>query len=120
MLPVYGYFVGLALVMATFIPSNNNVVMGMAPPGKQGAVSGSFRMVGRVGMTVGVCLFQTIFALAALQAGKLHADALKAVERTQLLSAFSTVYAVGAVLFAVAAVSSLLAREGSVVAAAVE
>lgn len=120
MLPVYGYFVGLALVMATFIPSNNNVVMGMAPPGKQGAVSGSFRMVGRVGMTVGVCLFQTIFALAALQAGTLHADALKTVERTQLLSAFSTVYAVGAVLFAVAAVSSLLAREGGVVAAAVE
>lgn len=41
MLSVYAYFVGLALVMATFIPSNNNVVMGMAPPGKQGAVSGS-------------------------------------------------------------------------------
>lgn len=112
MLPVYAYFVGLALVMATFIPSNNNVVMGMAPPGKQGAVSGSFRMVGRVGMTVGVCLFQTIFALAALQqSGKLQADALKSVGRTQLLSAFSTVYLVGAGLFAVAAVSSLMARE---------
>jgi hypothetical protein len=98
--------------MATFIPSNNNVVMGMAPPGKQGAVSGSFRMVGRVGMTVGVCLFQTIFALAALQqSGKLQADLLKSVARTQLLSAFSTVYLVGAGLFAVAAAGSLLARE---------
>ncbi|NJD37006.1 MAG: DHA2 family efflux MFS transporter permease subunit [Geobacter sp.] len=111
MVPVYIYFVGLALVMATFIPSNNNVVMGMAPPGKQGAVSGSFRMVGRVGMTVGVCLFQTVFALAALQVGTLHADALQAVERTRLLSAFSTVYTVGAVLFAVAAVGSFMARE---------
>ncbi len=112
MLPVYVYFVGLALVMATFIPSNNNVVMGMAPPGKQGAVSGSFRMVGRVGMTVGVCLFQTVFTLAALQqSGKLQADLLKSVARTQLLSAFSTVYLVGAALFAVAAVSSLMARE---------
>lgn len=110
MIPVYGYFVGLALVMATFIPSNNNVVMGMAPDGKQGAVSGSFRMVGRVGMTVGVCLFQAIFTLAALHAGKLHADALKAVERTQLLSSFSTVYTVGAIMFAVAAVASLMAR----------
>lgn len=111
MAPVYGYFVGLALVMATFIPSNNNVVMGMAPPGKQGAVSGSFRMVGRVGMTVGVCLFQAIFALTALQAGKLHADALKAVDHAHLLTAFSTVYVVGAALFAVAAVGSMLARE---------
>lgn len=110
MLPVYGYFVGLALVMATFIPSNNNVVMGMAPPGKQGAVSGSFRMVGRVGMTVGVCLFQSIFALAALQTGSMHADALKAVDQAHLLSAFSTVYAVGGAMFAVAAVSSFLAR----------
>jgi len=88
--------------------------MGMAPPGKQGAVSGSFRMVGRVGMTVGVCLFQTIFALAALQAGNLHADALLSVDRTRLLSAFSTVYTVGAILFAVAAVSSFLARERSI------
>jgi EmrB/QacA subfamily drug resistance transporter len=110
MLPVYGYFVGLALVMATFIPSNNNVVMGMAPPGKQGAVSGSFRMVGRVGMTVGVCLFQSIFALAALQTGSMHADALKSVDQVHLLSAFSTVYAVGGAMFAVAAISSFLAR----------
>jgi len=109
MLPVYGYFVGLALVMATFIPSNNNVVMGMAPDGKHGAVSGSFRMVGRVGMTVGVCLFQAVFAVAALQTGKMHADALKSVERTHLLSAFSTVYNVGAVMFAIAAAASLMA-----------
>lgn len=110
MIPVYAYFVGLALVMATFIPSNNNVVMGMAPPGRQGAVSGSFRMVGRVGMTVGVCLFQAVFALAALSTGSMHADALKAVDRLHLLDAFSTVYTMGAVLFAVAAVGSFLAR----------
>jgi EmrB/QacA subfamily drug resistance transporter len=111
MLPVYGYFVGLALVMATFIPSNNNVVMGMAPPGKQGAVSGSFRMVGRVGMTVGVCLFQSIFALAALQtAGSMNADALKTVDRPHLLAAFSLVYSVGGGMFIVAAISSFFAR----------
>lgn len=110
MAPVYAYFAGLALVMATFIPSNNNVVMGMAPPGRQGAVSGTFRMVGRVGMTVGVCLFQAVFALAALSAGSLHADALKAIDRLHLLDAFSTVYTMGAVLFSVAAVSSFLAR----------
>jgi EmrB/QacA subfamily drug resistance transporter len=110
MLPVYGYFVGLALVMATFIPSNNNVVMGMAPAGKQGAVSGSFRMVGRVGMTVGVCLFQAIFSLAIVQTGSLNTELMKSVGRSQLLSAFSTVYTVGGAMFVVAAVSSFLAR----------
>ncbi len=109
MLPVYGYFVGLALVMATFIPSNNTVVMGMAPDGRHGAVSGSFRMVGRIGMTVGVCLFQAIFSLAALQGGKLRVDALNGLGRLPLLDAFSAVYTVGGCLFAVAAVSSFLA-----------
>jgi len=110
MLPVYGYFVGLALVMATFIPSNNNVVMAMAPPGRQGSVSGSFRMVGRVGMTVGVCLFQSIFTLVALQSGALHTETLASLDHSRLLSAFSTVYLVGAVMFAMAAICSLLAR----------
>ena len=38
-------------------------------------------------------------ALAALSAGSLHADALKAVDRQHLLDAFSTVYTMGAVLF---------------------
>lgn len=109
MLPVYGYFVGLALVMATFIPSNNTVVMGMAPDGRHGAVSGSFRMVGRIGMTVGVCLFQAIFSLAALQGGTLKADALQGLGRVPLLEAFSAVYNVGGCLFVVAAISSLLA-----------
>lgn len=109
MLPVYGYFVGLALVMATFIPSNNTVVMGMAPHGRHGAVSGSFRMVGRIGMTVGVCLFQAIFSLAALQGGKLQTEALQGLGRVPLLEAFSAVYNVGGCLFAVAAISSLLA-----------
>lgn len=112
MVPVYGYFVGLALVMATFIPSNSNVVMGMAPHGKQGAVSGSFRMIGRIGMTVGVCLFQMIFAMAVFQhSGKIQAETLKSASQSDLLSAFGTVYLAGAVLFAVAAVSSLMARD---------
>lgn len=110
MLPVYGYFVGLALVMATFIPSNSNLVMGMAEKGKLGAVSGSFRMVGRVGMTMGVCLFQTLFAYFAMHSGNLHVEALKGLDPAELLPSVSMVYSVGAAMFAVAAVCSFLAR----------
>lgn len=111
MLAVYTYFVGMALVMATFIPANNTLVMGMAPPGKQGVVAGSFRMIGRVGMTFGICFFQAIFTWSASQGGPLHLEAMKGVERSQLLNSFSTVYLAGGLIFLIGAAASLLARE---------
>ncbi len=110
MLPVYAYFVGMALVMATFIPANNTFVMGLAPDGKQGAVSGSFRMIGRIGMTFGICLFQALFTWAAAQGGPMHLDTLQGVERLQLLHSFSTVYLAGALLFVIGTIASLMAR----------
>ena len=111
MLAVYAYFVGMALVMATFIPANNTLVMGMAPHGKQGVVAGSFRMIGRVGMTFGICLFQALFTWSASQDGPLHLEAMKGIERIHLLNSFSTVYLAGGLIFAIGAVGSLLARE---------
>jgi len=111
---VYGYFVGMALVMATFIPANNTLVMGIAPPGKQGLVAGSFRMIGRVGMTFGICLFQALFAWSASQHGPLHLEAMKGIERAHLLDSFSTVYLAGGLIFAIGAAGSLLAREQQV------
>lgn len=110
MLAVYVYFVGMALVMATFIPANNTQVMGTAPPGKQGVVAGSFRMIGRVGMTFGICLFQALFTWAASQGGPLNLESMKMLERGHLLDSFSTVYLAGGVLFAVGTVGSFLAR----------
>jgi MFS family permease len=111
MLAVYAYFVGMALVMATFIPANNTLVMGLAPPGKQGVVAGSFRMIGRVGMTFGICLFQAIFTWSASQGGPLHLEAMKGIERMHLLNSFSAVYLAGGMIFVIGAIGSLLARE---------
>lgn len=110
MLAVYSYFIGMALVMATFIPANNTQVMGMAPPGKQGVVAGSFRMIGRVGMTFGICLFQALFTWAASQGGALHLESMKLVERGLLLNSFSTVYVAGGLIFAIGAVGSFMGR----------
>lgn len=111
MLTVYAYFVGMALVMATFIPANNTLVMGLAPAGKQGVVAGSFRMIGRVGMTFGICLFQALFAWSASHGGPLHLEAMKGIERSHLLNSFSAVYLAGGLIFVIGAVGSLLARE---------
>jgi MFS family permease len=111
MWPVYIYFVGMALVMATFIPSNSSVIMGGAPEGKQGAVAGTFRMVGRVGMTFGVTLFQALFALFIVSNGKLSLEQLRGVDKSMLLGAFSKVYVCGAILFAIGAACSIMAKK---------
>lgn len=108
--PVYAYFVGMAVVMATFIPSNSSVVMGSAPDGKQGAVAGTFRMVGRVGMTFGVTIFQLLLSQFIASSDKLSIDRLKALDSDLLLHAFSSVYLSGAVIFAVGAACSIAAQ----------
>jgi EmrB/QacA subfamily drug resistance transporter len=114
MWPVYCYFVGMAVVMATFIPSNSSVVMGSAPDGKQGAVAGTFRMVGRVGMTFGVTAFQALLALFVVSNDKLSMELLKGLDQKLLLSAFSKVYVAGAVLFGIATVCSFVAKKQNI------
>jgi EmrB/QacA subfamily drug resistance transporter len=52
----------IAIAYAMFIPSNNNLVMGMASQGKLGTVSGLFRMGIYVSLVAGVCIFETLFS----------------------------------------------------------
>jgi hypothetical protein len=111
LVPILCYFVLLAITFATFLPSNNNVIMAMAPENRQGLVSASFRMVGRIGMTFGVCLFETIFSMMIPHAGKTSVPTLKTVSGTTLLDAFSRIYLVGFAIFALALVFSWLARD---------
>jgi EmrB/QacA subfamily drug resistance transporter len=111
LVPILCYFVLLAITFATFLPSNNNVIMAMAPENRQGLVSASFRMVGRIGMTFGVCLFETIFSMMIPHAGKSSVTTLKTVSGTTLLDAFSRIYLVGSAIFVLALVFSWLARD---------
>lgn len=109
--PVYAYFVTMAFVMATFIPSNSSLVMANAPKGKQGAIAGAFRMVGRVGMTLGVTVFQVLLSLFLATSDRLSMTRLGSLDRQTLLNAFSSVYISGALLFALAAACSIFARQ---------
>lgn len=111
LLPAIAYFALLAVVFGVFLPSNNNVVMAMAPAGKQGMVSASFRMVGRVGMTFGVCLFEAIFSVMAPHRNDAGVKAIGQFAAGPVLDAFGRIYLVGGLIFAVAAVFSWLARD---------
>ncbi|GAB1392804.1 MFS transporter [Rhodocyclaceae bacterium] len=107
---VIGYFVFFGVVYATFIPSNNNVIMGMAPEGKQGQVSASFRMIGRVGITFGICLFETLFSQQILSAAQATMATLRALPKQTLIDAFSSLYLTGALIMAISALFSWRAR----------
>lgn len=109
-LPVMAYFAILAVTFATFLPSNNNVIMSMAPKNRQGLVSASFRMIGRIGMTFGVCLFETIFSMMLPHEGKTNILMLKSLPGSSILDAFGRIYFVGFFIFAIASVFSWLSK----------
>lgn len=97
------YLILQGLTFATFIPSNNNVVMGMAPPGAQGSVSALFRMINRTGMACGVSLFAACFAFAVP-----HADP-QTVSRAAAVAGTRYAYLAGAAACGIAMLTSLLA-----------
>lgn len=108
---VFVYFVLLAVSIATFCTSNNNVVMGMAPEGKQGIVSGVFRMIMRFGMALGVCIFETIFSYAATAAVHTGKAAMGKMSPEMMISGFHATYVVGAAVCFLAMAASIIARE---------
>ncbi|MEW6367811.1 MAG: MFS transporter [Acidobacteriota bacterium] len=108
--PVMTYLVLLGVTFGLFVTSNNTVVMDMAPDGKQGMVSGVYRMFNRLGMTFGVCFFETVFShLLAVHtmAGKVDYETLP---RALLARGFKYSYLAGAAVLFVAMAFSWLAR----------
>lgn len=108
--PVILYFVCMALAYGTFFPANNTVVMGMAPPGKQGVVSGVYRMVNRLGMAIGVCFFETAFALFATASGHPLTGDYSTLPRDLLVKGFQVAYVAGGFVCLLAFLTSFLAR----------
>lgn len=94
LLHVIVFFALLGAGYAFFISSNNHGVMAMAPAGKEGMVSGTYRMIGRIGMLGGVTLFETVFSagLGILMAGR--AD-YSLIPRDTLLTGFRNAYLLG-------------------------
>ncbi len=103
------YFVFLAISMAAFCTSNNSVVMGMAPPGKQGMVSGVFRMIMRFGIAFGVCIFQVIYTFSLIRGGHAENGASFSLPPEILMTGFQGAYMAGGILCLLAVLASALA-----------
>jgi EmrB/QacA subfamily drug resistance transporter len=82
LLPVIVFLAWYGASNALFLSPNNNLVMGLAPEHKQGTASGVFNLVGRLGMVLGVCVFETVFSelvpqgKGGLMGGRLSLDEL--------------------------------------------
>jgi EmrB/QacA subfamily drug resistance transporter len=105
------YFACFGITFATFTTSNNHVVMGMAPDGKQGVVAGLYRMIVRLGLAVGVCGFETILSATARGSIQSAKTAGGAASAASLLDGFHWVYLAGSIVFLMAMIASLLARD---------
>lgn len=109
-IPVIIYFILMAVIYGTFCTANNTVVMGMAPPGKQGVVAGTYRMGNRLGMACGVCFFEIVFSLALSSSQSAAVIAYKLLPRETLLTGFQNTYFAGGALLGIALLFSILAR----------
>ena len=56
------FLLWIALSFGFFISPNNNQVMSLAPPDRQGSASGVFNTINSLGLTLGVCLFEMIMS----------------------------------------------------------
>jgi MFS family permease len=104
------YFIFMAFSFGVFCTSNNTVVMGMAPAGKQGIVSGTYRMVNRLGMAIGVCFFETAFTLFTSSTGSHVTGNYASLPREILIKGFQGAYVAGSIVCMLAFLTSMLAR----------
>ena len=107
--PVFVFFVIFGLSFALFFSPNNKVVIGAAPPGKQGVVSGVFRMVLNLSMACGICLFESVFSAAGHLPDQIS-PALVALFRGPLISGFQSAYFLGGLLGLLAVVFCVLSE----------
>jgi EmrB/QacA subfamily drug resistance transporter len=61
-LPAILYLIWLAVSMAFFFPTNNNMVMRAVPQESLGAGTGAYRTLCHLGILMGVCLYETVFS----------------------------------------------------------
>jgi len=102
------FLICLAAAYALFIPSNNNVVMGMSPPGKHGVVSGVFRMGIYLSLACGVAIFETIYSLGTPSVAG-NSMALNTPTPESLICGFQNVFLVGGITCLLSVIFSILA-----------
>ena len=102
LLPVIVFLAWIALSFGFFISPNNNQVMRLAPPERQGAASGVFNTINSLGLTLGVCFFEMIMSRSLAADGSLPAAG------TAAPAGFKNAYIFGGIVCCVAFFFSLL------------
>ena len=107
---VVGYLVLLAVTYSLFFPSNNHLVMSLAPRELQGSASGIYTTVMNISMVMGICLFEGVFshALPAGVALKNISSLEAAAFQDGLAGAFRIAFMAGSLVCLLAFVFSLL------------
>lgn len=108
--PVVLFLVMQAFTFGGFTTSNNNVVMSIAPPGQEGQVSSLYRMLMRIGLIVGLALFELVFSTGLGQYADSYSKNLASIPADVLDRGFEYAYYAGFVCCLAALVSSNKAR----------
>ena len=110
LIPVVVFLILLAMTYSLFFPSNNHLVMSLAPPDSLGSASGIYTTAMNVSMVMGICLFQGVFAYALPDGVSLKnlSPALAVPLRGVLTDAFQVAFAAGSLFCLLAFVFSLL------------
>ncbi len=96
--PVLGFICWIALTYGFFFPSNNLLVMRAIPPHLLGSASGVLATAWTLGTSIGVSLFETVFAARVALAGAApDAHGLASVPLPALLSGFRGSFLLGAI-----------------------
>ncbi len=93
---LYLFFMISGVTMSFFITTNNNLVMKMAKRGEEGMIAGTHRLVGRMGMLIGVAVFEAFYTFC-LSSGSLQS--------------FEYCYLFAAIICFLASVFSLLVKK---------
>jgi EmrB/QacA subfamily drug resistance transporter len=94
--PAILYLLWLAVSMAFFFPTNNNMVMHAVPQEYLGAGTGTYRTLCHLGILMGVCLYGTVFS-NSFPEGVAHVSGRTPVAASQetLINAFRNAFLFG-------------------------
>lgn len=110
LMPAVVYLVLLAVSYSLFFPSNNHLVMSLAPLESRGSASGIYTTAMNVSQVVGICLFEGIFSHALPEGASLKnlSPSVAASMSGALTDAFQAAFAAGAAVCLLAFLFSLM------------
>lgn len=109
------FLVWMGVSYAMFVAPNNKHVLGMALPGEQGITSGFYNTMSRLGLLVGVCIFQTIFSHNIPHHPETGTHIHTVVPHEILQSGFTHAYLAGVIICVGAFIFSMLGRTRKIV-----